>query len=101
MLCQSLEKIGDINKLKEVLKNTDINSSKAPYGKKVYVYYVLKYKTENKTKKDIIELENYICDILKPYFDTYGQIHKDAFNEDLKEYVKITGNYKKYYDFNS
>lgn len=101
MLCKSLEKLEEFNTLKNILKNTDINQMKASYGKKVYQYYFLKHKKEVLTKKDIAELENYICDILKPYFEIYGQIHKDAFNEDLKEYVKITGNYKKYYDFNS
>ena len=35
ILCQSLEHIGDINKLKEILKNTNTSITKAPYGKKV------------------------------------------------------------------
>lgn len=101
MLFQSLEKINDTKKIKDILNKTNITLSKAPYGKKVYQYYSLKYKKNSLARSDISELEDFICDILKPYFDIYGQIHKDAFNEDLKKYVKITGNYKKYYDFNS
>ena len=99
-LCSSLERTKNIDLIRRVLKNTDFSIIKAPYNKKVYTYYKLKYLKEKNSKKDIIKLENYICD-LKPYFETYGQIHKDVFNEDLKEYVKITGNYKKYFLFNT
>lgn len=101
MLCASLEKLGKINLIKQILQDTDCSIAKSAYAKKVYTYYKLKYQKDIKNKKDIIELENYICDTLKPFFETYGQVHKDTFNEDLKEYVKITGNYKKYFLFNS
>ena len=101
ILCSSLEKLGKIDELKIILNETDIKSNKSNYSKMIYTYYKIKHQKENKSKQEIIELENYICDILKPYFNTYGQIHKNIFNDDLKEYVKITGNYKKYYDFNN
>lgn len=100
IICSSLQKLKKIDLISQIISNTNFAITKSSYAKKVYTYYKLKYLKEKNSKKDITKLENYICD-LKPYFETYGQIHKNVFNEDLKEYVKITGNYKKYFLFNT
>lgn len=99
ILCSALEKMGKIDTIIQILKKTDTSKMKSIYGKKVYIYYKRKYGKAKKTKNDILELEDYICNEIKPFLDTYGSVHKEIFQNDLIQYVKKTKNFEKYYYF--
>lgn len=99
-LFHALEKTNNMNQINHLLETIDMTKMKDKYGKKIVIYYKMKY---TKNKNDIlksVELENYILELL-PTLKQYGTIHEDVFDLELKELVSVTGNYKKYYIFNS
>ena len=84
----------------EIIDSIDMTKMKNEYGKRIVIYYKMKHTLNLDNMKNIINLENYVCN-LKDYINQYGKIHKDIFETELKIYISISGNYKKYYLFNS
>lgn len=99
ILCSALEKTKKYDTLKNVINLTDASKNKTIYGKKIFIYYKLKYEKKKLTKKDILILEDYICNEISPLLSKYGNIHKKIFEEDLIKYVRKTGNFHKYFEF--
>lgn len=101
ILCSALEKIKKFDLIKKVINLTDISKNKTPYNKKTYIYYKIKYEKEKLSKRNLELLEDLICNDLKPYLNNYGQIHTKIFENDLIEYIKITGNREKFFEFST
>lgn len=97
-LFYSLEKTNQLDKLKELLENTNI-AQLSEKEKAFFLYYKMKYAQKNLTKKQMSDLEEYICYDLKPSIFMMGRMFKKIFLEDLLYYVSQTSNYKKIYLF--
>ena len=54
---------------------------------------------KKQSKQQIIELEEYICEEIKPLLKNLGSMHKSIFSDEIKKLVSITGDYKKIYLF--
>ena len=100
LLCSALEKNNKKEIILKVINDTDITQTKSAYGKELYSYYKLKHEKQDLSKNDLIRLEDFICNTLKPYANQMGSLHKNIFDEDLRTYVKTTRNFKKYFDYN-
>ena len=85
--------------IKEIISSTDTSKNKTTYNKKAYIYYKTKYEKTKLSKKDFIILEDLICYEIKPLLNIYGEVHKKIFVNDLIEYIKITGNHYKFFEF--
>ena len=99
-LFSSLERLDQINKVKKIVNDIDMSRITSKYGRQIVTYYKMKYVSDLSNIKKIVELEDFIIE-LQPTLDVYGSLHKNVFDDDLKHYVTITGNYKKYHLFNS
>lgn len=97
-LFYSLERTNQVDLLKEILEN--INVAQLSEKEKVFfLYYKMKYAQKNLTKKQMSDLEEYICNDLKPFINIMGRLVKNIFLEDLRFYVSNTKNYKRIYSF--
>ena len=65
--------------------------------RKITIYYKRKYQSEPLTKKQMSELEDYICEEIKHFLNRMGDLLKNIFLDDLLNYVEKTSNYKKLY----
>lgn len=101
ILCSALEKMKKYDLIKKIISETDVSKNKTPYNKKVYVYYKMKYEKSKLSKKDLELLEDLICNDIKPLLNIYGQSHTKIFENDLIEYIKITGNREKFFEFST
>ena len=99
ILCSALEKMKKYDLIKEIISSTDTSKNKTTYNKKAYIYYKTKYEKTKLSKKDFIILEDLICYEIKPLLNIYGEVHKKIFVNDLIEYIKITGNHYKFFEF--
>ena len=97
-LFHSLEKTNQLDLLKEILEN--INAAQLnEKEKQFFLYYKMKYAQKSLTKKQMSDLEEYICNDLKPTIDIMGDLVENIFLEDLRFYVSNTKNYKRIYSF--
>lgn len=95
LLYKSLEKTNKINVLKEIINSIDISKLKNEVEKKITIYYKIKYAKEKLTKSTLNELEEYICDEIKPIVFVMGDLFKNIFLDELLQYTSQTSNYKK------
>lgn len=99
LFINSLEKTGQIEKLKQMLYNKNIFIKKNKKEKIVWIYYLKKYSSKKLTKSQISELEDYICLELKQNIIKHSPIFEKIFREELLDWVSQTTNYKKIYLF--
>ena len=99
LLFYALEKTNQEEKIKNILDNVNLSKTKTISEKKILLYYKKKYIYKKQTKQQIIELEEYVCEEIKPLVRNLGEMHRNIFLEELKKLVSITCNYKKIYLF--
>lgn len=99
LLFHALEKTNQKDEIIKTLDSIHLSNTKTITEKKFLLYYKLKYKNSNLSKLQITELEDFICDEIKPLLVNLGTLYRTIFLEELKEYVRITSNYKKLYLF--
>lgn len=96
LLYKSLEKTNQINLLIDIINSINISQLNNTIEKKITNYYKIKYLDNNLSKKRICELEEYICEEIKPIITMMGDLFKNIFLEDLLYYVSQTSNYKNF-----
>lgn len=99
LLFYSLEKTNQEELIRNILDNVNLSKTKTISEKKILLYYKKKYMFKKQTKQQIIELEEYICEEIKPLLKNLGSMHKSIFSDEIKKLVSITGDYKKIYLF--
>ena len=96
-LYRSLEKTKQTDRLKALLNQIHLDNIQNEMERKITIYYKRKYQSEPLTKKQMSELEDYICEEIKPFLNRMGDLLKNIFLDDLLNYVEKTSNYKKLY----
>lgn len=99
LLFYSLEKTNQEELIRNILDNLNLSKTKTISEKKILLYYKKKYMYKKQSKQQIIELEEYICEEIKPLLKNLGSMHKSIFSDEIKKLVSITGDYKKIYLF--
>ena len=93
----ALEKTDQIVYLKNCLNKINISEITDIATKKITLYYRKKYSNDLLTRNQICELEEYICEELKPLVKKGGNDFVQLFKEELLKWVSETTNYKKLY----
>ena len=99
LLFNCLEKTNQVNKILKIIEEINIATLKNKNEKLIMIYYWKKHLVKKHTKPQIAELEDFICEELVNIVVVGGELYERIFKEDLRQYVSITKDYKKFFSF--